>query len=96
MSNIFINLQINHTYRVQLLMCTFGYSQREAVHRVAPFPSQEDTVLALVQDNWSVLYWYGEGGLMIDRSGMVSSNRKLIISQVEGKNSTRKCRRPCA
>ena len=79
-----------------VLICTFSYSQREAVHRVSPFLSQENTVLAQVQGNWGVLYWYGEGGLMIDRSGIVSSNRKLIISQVEGKNSTRKCRGPCA
>lgn len=86
----------NHTHTVQPWICTSGYSQREAVLRVAPFPSQEDTVLALVQSHWSVLDRHWEGGLMTDWSGTVSGNRKFIISQVEGEHSTGVCRRPRA
>lgn len=88
-------LRSNQTTHMQC-KSTSGYRQREAALRVAPFLSQEDTVLALVESHWSVLDRHWEGGLMLDQGGMVSGNRKFIISQVEGEHSTGVCRRPCA
>lgn len=64
--------------------------------RVDPFLSQEDIVPALVQSHWRVLDRHWEGGLMVDRAGMVSGNREFIISQVEGEHSTGVSRRPSA
>lgn len=74
-------------YTVQLCISTSGYSQREAVFWVAPLPSQEDAVLALVQSHRSVLDRHWERGLMFDYFCMASGNRVFVTHQVEGKHS---------
>ncbi|TNN83690.1 hypothetical protein EYF80_006208 [Liparis tanakae] len=75
-------------------MSGFTKNPEEPGHHISPMG--EDIVLALVQSHWGVLDRHWDGDMMVDHDGMLSGDRKFIISQVEGEHSAGVSGRPCA